>query len=307
MSHDLLPGRAFGATVAAATHPGQRRTENQDHYLVADLSDRDPDGALAEGGEGANGVTGPSRVEVGPRGLLLMVADGMGGAAGGATASAMACRAIRGLLATGWSELRSGTLHQLARHLSTAVEEANRLIHARSEAEAGLRGMGTTATVAGALDGHLVVAQIGDSRGYLVRDGTATQITRDQSVVQLLQEAGELDAAQARNDHRANLILQALGTLPEVTVDLTHHPLRQGDVLVLCSDGLSGVVEADEMAAAIADRSLADSAERLVALANERGAPDNVTVVVARFGGDALLPPLPDDPVGRMPLALEDG
>lgn len=298
---------AVELTVAAATDPGRRRSENQDHYLVADLSDRDPDGVLAEGGEGTGGVSGPTRIEVGPRGGFLMVADGMGGAAGGATASAMACRAIRGLLATGWSEMRGGTAHDLARHLAGATEEANRLIHARSESEPPLRGMGTTATVAGVLDNHLVLAQVGDSRGYLIREGVATQLTRDQSVVQLLQEAGELDAAQARTDRRANLILQALGTLPEVSVDLTHQRLRQGDVLLLCSDGLSGLVAPEEMAERVGAGTLPDAAADLVALANERGGPDNVTVVLAHFGGDALVPPLADDRVARTPLALEGG
>lgn len=306
MSGDLLPGRTLRMTVAASTDPGRRRSENQDRYLVADLSDRDPDGALMEGGEGAPGPRGPSGIEVGPRGALLMVADGMGGAAGGATASAMACRAVGGLLSTGWGELRTGTPRELGRHLEIAVEEANRLIHTRSEADERLQGMGTTATVVGVMEGHLVLAQVGDSRAYLMREGTVTQLTRDQSVVQMLQDAGEIDAEEAKTDRRANLILQALGTLPDVKVDVTHQPLRQGDVLLLCSDGLSGLVENDEMAERIRPAALDESATALVHLANERGGPDNITVVLAHFDGDALVPANSGDAVGRMRLELEE-
>lgn len=306
MIDDLLPGRTLHMTVAASTDPGRRRSENQDRYLVADLSDRDPDGAVMEGGEGAGGPLGPAQIEVGPRGALLMVADGMGGAAGGATASAMACRAVRGLMATGWGELRNGTPRELGRHLSTAVEEANHLIHTRAETDDQLQGMGTTATVAVALEAHLVLAQVGDSRAYLFREGAITQVTRDQSVVQMLQDAGELDPAEAKTDHRANLILQALGTLPAVKVDVTHQPLRRGDVLLLCSDGLSGLVDDEEMAERMRPAALDETSLALTELANERGGPDNITVVLAHFDGDALVPANPGDPVGRMPLALEE-
>lgn len=306
MSGEFLPGRTLRMTVAASTDPGRRRSENQDRYLVADLSDRDPDGALMEGGEGAPGPRGPTAIGVGPRGALLMVADGMGGAAGGATASAMACRAVGGLLSTGWGELRTGTPRELGRHLEIAVEEANRLIHTRSEADERLQGMGTTATVVAVMEGHLVLAQVGDSRAYLMRDGAVTQLTRDQSVVQMLQDAGEIDAEEAKTDRRANLILQALGTLPDVKVDVTHQPLRRGDVLLLCSDGLSGLVEGEEMAERIRTAALDESATTLVQLANERGGPDNITVVLAHFDGDALVPANPGDLVGRMRLDLEE-
>lgn len=306
MTLDLLPGRAVAVTVAAATDPGRRRTENQDRFLVADLSRRDPDGGLLEGGEDRPGVQGPREFEVGPLGGLLLVADGMGGAAGGATASAMASRAIHGLMCTQWGEDRSRVPGVFARHLVTALEQANHLIHARAGRESDLTGMGTTATAVGVLDGHLILAQVGDSRAYLVRQEQATQLTRDQSVVQMLQDTGQLGETEARTDRRSNLILQALGTAPAVQVDLTHQPVRRGDVVLLCSDGLSGQVEPDELVRAIADgATLDDAARRLVALANERGGPDNITVVLARFDGDGLAPPGPDEPVGRMPLALD--
>lgn len=307
MSHDLLPGRSLLIDVAAVTHPGQRRTENQDRFLVADLAGRDPDAALMEGGEGRPGLQGPTRYVVGPLGSLLLVADGMGGAAGGATASAMASRVIHGLMTTQWVEERTRIPGVFARHLATALKQANHLIHARAQREAELQGMGTTATAVGVLDTHLILAQVGDSRAYLVREGAATQLTRDQSVVQMLRESGQLDEASARLDQRSNLILQALGTTPTVDVDLTYQPLRRNDVVLLCSDGLSGEVTDDEIAGAVREEHSMDGAgQALVDLANARGGPDNITVVLARFDGEALSPPGPDDPVGRKPLVVEE-
>lgn len=307
MSHDLLPGRTLRVDVAAVTDPGQRRTQNQDRYLVADLAGKDPDTALMEGGDERPGLQGPTRYTVGSLGSLLVVADGMGGAAGGATASAMACRVIHGLMTTQWVEERARLPAVFARHLVAALEQANHLIHARSAREDDLRGMGTTATAVGVLETHLILAQVGDSRAYLIREGVATQLTRDQSVVQMLQETGQLDAAAARTDARSNLILQALGTAPEVEVDLTHQPLRRDDVLLLCSDGLSGQVETEEIARLVGDgRAVETAGTALVELANRRGGPDNITVVLARFDGDTLSPPAPGEHVGRRPLAMED-
>ncbi len=307
MTNPLLPDRTVWAEVAAVTDTGRRRTQNQDRFLVADLDGRDPDGALLDGGDERLGLQGPDTFEVGPRGGLLLVVDGMGGPAGGATASAMASRVIHGLMTTQWSEERAYVPDAFARHLVAALEQANALIHARSQREADLNGMGTTATAVGVLDTHLILAQVGDSRAYMVRDGRATQLTRDQSVLQMLRESGAIDEEEARTDRRANLILQALGVARSVTVDLTHQPLRRGDTLLLCSDGLSGQVETDEIAAALRNGcSLATAGQELVALANERGGPDNITVVLARFDGDALAPPGVDEPVGRMPMTLEE-
>ncbi len=307
MTTDLLPGRALRVEVVAATHPGQRRTENQDQFLVANLDARDPDVPLLHGGDDRTGLHGPAAFEVGPLGGLLLVADGMGGAAGGATASMMAIRVIHGMMSTQWSEERRRVPVIFARHLAAALEQANTLIHNRSRRESELAGMGTTATAVGVLDQHLILGQVGDSRAYLVRGGTATQITRDQSVVQMLRESGALDEAEARLDSRSNLILQALGSSDHVVVDVTHQPLRQGDVILLCSDGLSGEVEDHEIGRMLGtQRPLADAARELVDLANARGGPDNITVVLARFEGDALSPPIDGEPVGRRPLALGD-
>jgi len=152
-----------------------------------------------------------------------------------------------------------------------------------------VRGMGTTTTAAGVLNDHLYLTQVGDSRAYLIRGGQAHQITKDQSLMQRLVEAGELTEEEAAQSERRNIILQALGPDPKVKVDLTHQELRRGDVLVLCSDGLSGQVKKEEIARIVSTTpNLAAVCDKLIALANERGGPDNITVVAARFDGDGL-------------------
>ena len=149
--------------------------------------------------------------------------------------------------------------------------------------------MGTTVT-AGGVNGHdLYLAQIGDSRAYLIRRGVAIQLTKDQSLMQRLVDAGELTEEEAEHSERRNIILQALGPDANVKVDLSHQSLRQGDVLVICSDGLSGLVKREEIGEMVGRHpNLADLCGALIDLANERGGPDNITVVAARFGGEGL-------------------
>jgi protein phosphatase len=149
--------------------------------------------------------------------------------------------------------------------------------------------MGTTATVAGVWGDRLYLAQIGDSRGYLVRGGSAQQLTRDQSLTQRLVEVGELTEEEAEASERRNIILQALGPDPRVNVDVSWQSLQQGDVLIICSDGLSTMVRRADIADAVAAESnLERLCQRLVDQANERGGPDNITVVAVRFDGDGL-------------------
>jgi protein phosphatase len=152
--------------------------------------------------------------------------------------------------------------------------------------------MGTTATVAALIDDHLFLGQVGDSRAYLLRDDKLVQITRDQSLVNQLIEAGQLTEEEAENFEHNNIILQALGTADSVQVDLTYAELRRGDTLLLCSDGLSGMVRNDEIREVL--RSFEDPLEacrELTDRANQAGGHDNVTVVVARFEGEGLPEP----------------
>ncbi len=151
--------------------------------------------------------------------------------------------------------------------------------------------MGTTATAVGVLGDFLYLTQVGDSRAYLIRNGEAAQITKDQSLMQRLIDAGELTEEEAEKSERRNIILQALGPDPRVRVDLTHHEIRRGDAVVVCSDGLSGLVRREEIAEVISQNSdMIAACGQLIDLANERGGPDNITVIAARIDGDLREP-----------------
>ena len=132
--------------------------------------------------------------------------------------------------------------------MKEAVELANQQIYTYAREHPEVRGMGTTVTAAGVYGDELYLAQIGDSRAYLVRNGEAIQLTKDQSLMQRLVDAGELTEEEAEQSERRNIILQALGPDPRVKVDLTHQTLRRGDTLIICSDGLSGLVRREEFA-----------------------------------------------------------
>ena len=187
------------------------------------------------------------------------------------------------------------------------MEAANRQIHSYAAAHPELRGMGTTTTAVGVLGDRFFLSQVGDSRAYLIRQGQAVQLTKDQSLMQRLVEAGELTEEEAAKSERRNIILQALGPDARVKVDLTHQEVRRGDILVLCSDGLSGSVKKEEIAEiATRERDLQAACDRLIALANQRGGPDNITVILARFDGEGLRPVEASAEVGHQVYPLID-
>jgi protein phosphatase len=239
-----------------------------------------------------------------------MVADGMGGAAAGEIASAMAIEAVLRELTESLVSAEAPSEDAFATAIKRATATANAEIHAFALEHPEFRGMGTTATVAGVLGDTVYLAQVGDSRAYLVRGGVAAQITKDQSLMQKLVEAGELTQEEAEQSERRNIILQALGPEPNIKVDLTAQQLRRGDVLVLCSDGLSGQVKTDDIARIVTDeQDLMATCKRLIDLANDNGGPDNITVIAARFDGDGLILPGATDPVGHrvFPLQQDSG
>jgi serine/threonine protein phosphatase PrpC len=264
--------------VFAKTDLGRSREHNEDRFLVADLTRKT-----------ASLQPHVRQHDIGERGTLFVVADGMGGAAAGELASQMATDTIYAHLLKAWHEEDEATPQRFAYRLKEAVEVANSSIHAHAKAHPEVRGMGTTTTAAGVLQDHLYLTQVGDSRAYLVRGGEAFQLTKDQSLMQRLVEAGELTEEEASRSERKNIILQALGPDPKVKVDLTHQEVRRGDILVLCSAGRPGQVRKDEIARIVsAAADLSTACDQLVALANDRGGPDNITVVIARFDGDGL-------------------
>ncbi|HLZ46984.1 MAG TPA: Stp1/IreP family PP2C-type Ser/Thr phosphatase [Gemmatimonadales bacterium] len=270
--------KSIRVEIFGKTDLGRTRDHNEDRFLVADLSRKS-----------ASLQPEVRAHDVGPRGTLLVVADGMGGAAAGELASQMATDSIYSHLVKTWNAEGELTPQRFAYRLKEAVEVANASIHAHAKAHPEVRGMGTTTTAAGVLNDHLYLTQVGDSRAYLIRGGQAYQITKDQSLMQRLVEAGELTEEEAAQSERRNIILQALGPDPKVKVDLTHQEVRRGDILVLCSDGLSGQVKKDEIAQVVnSTPDLSAACDKLIALANERGGPDNITVVIARFEGDGL-------------------
>ena len=270
------PGTVL-VTVRARTDLGKTRDHNEDAFLVADLTSRTTD------------ITAGGSHQVGERGTLFLVADGMGGAAAGELASSMAADQIFRQLLESWNGETDLSAESFARHLRAAVNHANERIHLYSKEHPDVRGMGTTVTVGGILHSSLYLAQVGDSRAYLVRRGVATQLTKDQSLMQRLVDAGELTEAEAEQSERRNIILQALGPDAKIRVDLTWQDLRRGDTLVICSDGLSGQVKREEFGRLVKELPDLDAlCSRLIAMANERGGPDNITVVAARFEGDGL-------------------
>jgi protein phosphatase len=231
----------------------------------------------------------------------------MGGAAAGEIASAMATKVIYEHMTARWDADQQGTPQQFAFRLKEAVETANSRIHAYAKEHPEVKGMGTTTTAVGILGDHLYLTQVGDSRAYLVRDSQGVQLTKDQSLMQRLVDAGELTEEEAERSERRNIILQALGPDPRVRVDLTHQEVRRGDVIVMCSDGLSGQVRRNEIAEVVMQHpEPADACTKLIELANARGGPDNITVVVARLSGDGLKTLQGDETVGHEVYPLLD-
>ncbi len=291
---DVSSGHDVRVKLFARTDVGQVREHNEDNFLVADLTRRSR--GLLE----ANRATA-----IGPQGAVFAVCDGMGGAAAGEIASQLAVDILYERMVDGLEE-RMIKRDDLARRLVRAVESAGVRIFHEAKADRSRRGMGTTVTAAALVDDHLFFAQVGDSRGYILRGDTLVQVTRDQSLVNQLIEAGQLTEEEAETFEHNNIILQALGTAETVQVDLTYVDLRHGDTLLVCSDGLSGMVRADEMREVLlSNPEPFDACKELVDRANRAGGHDNITVIVAVFEG-AIGPPAPQDVLAYQKYALPE-
>ncbi len=255
-------------------------------------------GRRRKGNEDRHGIFVRPAAAGQPECTLLVVADGMGGANAGEVASAIALETVSRIFLGGGG---AGLPDLLRRSL----EAANHEIHARANREPALAGMGTTCTAVAVEGADVVVAHVGDSRGYRVGKGGVRQITQDHSLVARLVEQGLLTPAQAKVDPRHNMVTRSLGVEAEVEVDIERidGPLAPGETLLVCSDGLHGLVADEELARIAAGPSLGDACAALIRLANERGGPDNITVILGRLeAGDGSAGPETTDAAG--PAAL---
>ena len=209
------------------------------------------------------------------RAPVFVVADGMGGAQAGEVASRIAVEAFEhGLPDSGSPEER----------LAARVREANQQIYERSRADRGRAGMGTTLTAAYVDDTHVAIAHVGDSRAYLFRGGTLQRLTQDHSLVDELVRRGKLTEEQAAEHPQRSIITRALGPEPEVEVDTWTYPARAGDVILLCSDGLTSMISEERVRDLLAEHEHLDvAADALIREANEAGGRDNITVVLFRL------------------------
>ncbi|WP_437681137.1 PP2C family protein-serine/threonine phosphatase [Sorangium sp. So ce131] len=249
------------------------RKNNEDTLLIAHLS------SVAKTAPPAHTVTFEAAYPV-----LLAVSDGMGGAAAGEIASALVVESLRRAMATARGNWDDAT--------RVAVERANREVWQASH-QPGRHGMGATLTAVCVHGPEAHIAEVGDSRAYLIRSGRIRQITHDQSFVQVLLDAGMIQPEDAEQHPMRSMLLQAMGLDPDVKASVARLELRRNDRLLLCSDGLSNKLSAEDMLAVIEQGpSLEAACERLVALANQRGGEDNITAIVAELYGDGLMLPM---------------
>jgi protein phosphatase len=256
------------------TTTGKVRRNNEDTLWAAPLGADDARYGDSEG-----------EAETAYPGMLLAVADGMGGALAGEVASGLAVETLgREMARSARAATPDGADdHVYAEMLKGAVEAANARIRGEGEANPQRRGMGTTLTAAWVRADRVEIAQVGDSRAYLFRDGHLRQLTKDQSLVGKLIEDGIITEDEAERMAGRNIILQALGT--EEPLDVVHQAetIRPGDVLLLCTDGLSGVLSNKDLEEEMQKGGgPCELCARFLELANQRGGPDNITVLLAR-------------------------
>ena len=258
--------------VFGKTDVGLIREHNEDNFLVADVT----------GSVRAADGRAPFTFKLGEKGALFLVCDGMGGAAAGEVAAQMAADAIYESLTAAEPQPRDG----FARLLRRAVQRANERIFIQSRDNQSERGMGTTCTAAALVDETLVVAQIGDSRCYVLRDGKLAQVTKDQSLAWQLIEAGAMTAEEAKAFEHANIILQALGVQETVEVVLSQVSCARGTSPCSARTACTGRSPTRRCwRSCIAEHDLGKAGDGLIQKALDRDGPDNITVVLARFDG----------------------
>lgn len=242
-------------SVAQRTDVGRKRLHNEDS--VAHIVPKDP-------------------VIMAKKGALFIVADGMGGHAAGEVASEIAVNTVCNSYYQDTDEDVSGSL-------ARAIKSANLVIYQRASESAAQQGMGTTCVAAVLRDTTVYIANVGDSRAYLIRNNQIKQISRDHSWVAEQVRTGALTSDQARSHTMRNMITRSLGFVSDVEVDIFAEPVVEGDTLLLCTDGLSGMVDDHEMQQIIEQYVPQECVYRLIDRANEQGGVDNITVLVVRI------------------------
>ncbi|HEY7418322.1 MAG TPA: Stp1/IreP family PP2C-type Ser/Thr phosphatase [Ktedonobacteraceae bacterium] len=247
----------FTLDIAQRTDIGLKRDDNEDNLISIVPEDRQ----LLQA-----------------KGALFVVSDGMGGHDRGEVASELTVQKIKHYY---YQDLE----HDIPNALQEAIKQANNAIYQINEQEPAPEGkslnMGATCVAAVLHDQTLYAANVGDSRVYVLHEGQLRQVTRDHSVTALMVERGEITPAEARTHEKRNVIYRSLG-LAEVEVDLFTESVQEGDTLILCTDGLCGVVEDEELRTIVEQYSPEESVQHLIARANEAGGPDNVTAIVVR-------------------------
>ena len=287
----------------AKSDVGRVRRGNEDNFLLLDLATQ----KAWTGSDGSENPEEMGRLEIGDEGLVLVVSDGMGGALAGDVASRMAIDSVREVM-IGNDGNGCDPEASLVDCLKHATLQANRAIHFKSLEDSRCSGMGATLTGAAIRHDKLDLVQVGDSRAYVMRGEQIRLATKDQSLVQQLVDVGQISEEEAETHMFRNVILQALGAQTELTPATARIQLRQGDMLLLCSDGLSGKLRNEEIRKIVAEsgEDLNAACAALVAAANDRGGEDNITVVLARFSGEELEDGAADRITVELPVAEED-
>jgi PPM family protein phosphatase len=271
-------------TFCGLTDPGKARDRNEDHFLIARLSKTMQICATSLPSDGKAPVSEEE-------GYLIVVADGMGGAAAGERASALAVESVEAFVQNTlkwFLHLGGRDERVLFDELRESLRRADRMLFERANSNPALWGMGTTLTMAYSVANDLYIVHAGDSRAYLFRDGGLDQLTSDHTVVQAMVDAGMISAEEARHHRRRHVVTNVLGGPSEgVSAEIHKIEVRHGDVFLFCSDGLNEPVPDAEIAAVLAEQAdPRDAARSLLQRALDGGGPDNITVVVARYQVD---------------------
>ena len=291
------PNGAIEISARGVTDLGRVRKNNEDNLSVCDLS-------------GGHSVTGACALDraMGPLGIMFVLAAGMGGPACGEMASGICAQMLPARVAAGARRFGQMGPAELGSSLEEAFIATTRTILQASRAQTGCHGMGSTATVAALCGPYLLVAQVGDSRAYLLRNGNLVQLTRDQTFLNYLVDMGAIEpSAAGGDDPRRSILVQAMGTTEEIHMALTGTELRQKDRLLICCDGLYSMVRPEKLLEIVSrDADLSGCCQALIEAANGQGGNDNITAILVEFSGDGLLPPDPATEVRVEAITFED-